>query len=306
MKLQKPFHIIVLIQMIFLFGCKNDDFSPIKGYENNITSVYSTLDSRFNTQFVKIQKSYFDKFTNDSNKTNLGKVSVKIYSNGITTILKDTNITDFPEYKVFYTPNLKIESASSYNLYIQAASSQKITSSTITPKPLYITFKSSLDSIRVALTINDAIASAIHMYVEYSKSVDGNIVIDRVEVPIQISIKGNDTNFYYPEIYKKNENNQYVKIIKELFTSYEIIGYRKDYIKIIKSQISKTKGFVEVRKGYVLVFSYDSAFWYYYNSVKGFDDPYSIRMDSPNWTNINNGSGFFGSVIVDSAKFNLP
>jgi hypothetical protein len=38
----------------------------------------------------------------------------------------------------------------------------------------------------------------------------------------------------------------------------------------------------------------------YYNVVNGFQDRFSIRSDQPDYSNIQNGLGVFGSFITDS------
>lgn len=43
----------------------------------------------------------------------------------------------------------------------------------------------------------------------------------------------------------------------------------------------------------------------YYNVVNGFRDQYSIRTDQPDFTNIQNGLGVFGSFNIDSAVVHL-
>ena len=45
---------------------------------------------------------------------------------------------------------------------------------------------------------------------------------------------------------------------------------------------------------------------YYMQSVKGYDDPYTVRLDKPDWTNIVNGYGVFGAIRLDSAIFSIP
>jgi hypothetical protein len=43
----------------------------------------------------------------------------------------------------------------------------------------------------------------------------------------------------------------------------------------------------------------------YYNIVNGFQDPYSVRMDQPDYTNIAGGAGVFGAMVEDSVSVSL-
>jgi hypothetical protein len=44
----------------------------------------------------------------------------------------------------------------------------------------------------------------------------------------------------------------------------------------------------------------------YMQAVTGYDDPYTVRLDKPDWTNIVNGYGIFGSIHLDSNWFLIP
>ena len=70
----------------------------------------------------------------------------------------------------------------------------------------------------------------------------------------------------------------------------------------------------ERTKPYKLVFNYailqfvqlEKNFYHYYSSVKGFQDPFSIRLDQSNYSNIVNGAGIFAGCTVDSLVQILP
>ena len=70
----------------------------------------------------------------------------------------------------------------------------------------------------------------------------------------------------------------------------------------------------ERTKPYKLVFNYavlqfvqlDKTFYNYYTSVTGFQDPFSIRLDQSNYSNITNGTGIFAGCAVDTVFQILP
>jgi hypothetical protein len=47
--------------------------------------------------------------------------------------------------------------------------------------------------------------------------------------------------------------------------------------------------------------------WYdYYGTVREIQDPFSIRLDEPDFTNLSNGYGLFGACAVDSIQHLYP
>jgi len=70
----------------------------------------------------------------------------------------------------------------------------------------------------------------------------------------------------------------------------------------------------EQTKPYKVIFNYvvlqfvqlEKNLYNYYSSVKGFEDPFSIRLDQANFSNIKNGSGIFAGYTVDSLVQILP
>jgi hypothetical protein len=54
------------------------------------------------------------------------------------------------------------------------------------------------------------------------------------------------------------------------------------------------------------VVQFDVALWNYYSVANMFRDKLSVRTDEPDYTNINNGTGVFGSTTVDSLVWPIP
>lgn len=50
----------------------------------------------------------------------------------------------------------------------------------------------------------------------------------------------------------------------------------------------------------------DENLYRYYGTVRGFEDPFSLRLDKPNFSNITNGTGLFAAYSVDSLVHLLP
>ena len=51
-----------------------------------------------------------------------------------------------------------------------------------------------------------------------------------------------------------------------------------------------------------VAYTMDDAFYAYYKTVRGFDDPVSVRQDKPNVSNIEGGIGVFGANVADSLR----
>jgi hypothetical protein len=54
------------------------------------------------------------------------------------------------------------------------------------------------------------------------------------------------------------------------------------------------------------IIQFDAPLWNYYGLANGFQDRFSVRTDEPDYTNIPNGAGVFGSTTVDSLVWPLP
>ncbi len=81
--------------------------------------------------------------------------------------------------------------------------------------------------------------------------------------------------------------------------------YRLDnFIETIRS--IRVRGDTTILHLVATCYALEKNFYNYYHIVRGFADPLSIRMDRPNYTNIENGLGVFGALAVDSMKVRVP
>ena len=61
-----------------------------------------------------------------------------------------------------------------------------------------------------------------------------------------------------------------------------------------------------VKRGTLEVLSLDDNLYNYYLLVQGFNDPYSVRLDRPFFSNVTDGYGIFGSITADSNQVVIP
>jgi len=63
---------------------------------------------------------------------------------------------------------------------------------------------------------------------------------------------------------------------------------------------------VAIKRVVLRVFQCEQGYYDYYNTVNGFRDPLSIRVDRPDYTNIRGGLGLFGAYTLDSLVHEMP
>ena len=82
---------------------------------------------------------------------------------------------------------------------------------------------------------------------------------------------------------------------------HTILAYAYTLRKIIADY-----GDVYFRQANCYLVQTDQALYVYYNVANGFRDAFSIRMDQPDYSNIEGGLGVFGSYNVDKKSYELP
>jgi hypothetical protein len=90
------------------------------------------------------------------------------------------------------------------------------------------------------------------------------------------------------------------------YSSFNFDFAHDAYLGVLKQQIEGHygKSFRLTSATFILT-QVESNLYNYYNLANGFRDPFSIRMDQPDYTNIVGGVGVFGAMVEDSVVVNL-
>jgi hypothetical protein len=279
------------------FDCKENNFSPIIGTESKL-GVQTVFDTKENVQFVKIQK-IFPSYAS-SNEEKIPKIlNVRINASDYSYLFKDTIINGISNYSVYYNKEIKVDPGN-YMLIITSDDYPMTWSTMLVPSKPDISFTTLSDSIIARIKTNISIGSfSYHFYVDYSLVKDGNTLLNRIEVPIKVDTnEKKEISVIYPTSFKQTT---VIGGTEEIFLSFGCLKYIKNFIKS-KENASN----VILYRGTMFIRSSDLNLSNYLRAVEGYDDPYSVRLDKPDWTNIVNGYGVFGSIRLDSSWYYIP
>ena len=306
-------HFLFVGIAILLFTSCNDSFSPKGPFEQQLV-VYSVLSTDRDIQFVRVYTNYdfsgFDPFQNDSDTPVKGARVVITGPHGSYT-LKDTLLTraDTSRYKspiTAYTGRFKVEGGQTYLVTVDAPGIGTTSASVLTPSPAQ-TFNwmygpQILDDPEIygAAGYVGAMAKfsqytkayAIQLVIEYLVLAAAEWMEESIEVPLWAS--SNFASVAYPSVYKAN--------------GYGVVYYSKDiYIRTLQRVIKLHPGSKLIFQRIVIRFLQIDQNWYdYYSTVRKFQDPFSIRLDEPDFTNLIKGYGVFGAFAIDSLQHLYP
>jgi hypothetical protein len=133
---------------------------------------------------------------------------------------------------------------------------------------------------------------SFQLVIEYLVLVGTEWMPESIEVPLWAS--SNFATAGYPSVYK-------VQI-------YASGGYSKNIYVSTLARVGKLHaGSKLLFNRIVFRFLQLDQNWYdYYNTVRKFQDIFSIRLDEPDFTNFSNGYGLFGASAVDSLQHFYP
>lgn len=298
----------------FLFVSCNHSFTPKGPFRPQLT-VYSVLSSDREVQFVRVYTDYdvagFDPFENRSDTPIAGAQVVVTGPRG-SYILKDTALTraDTSRYKspiAAYTGRWRVEPGQTYTLTVTALGIGTTSASVETPGPsqtIYWVYGTGIlddpDNYKGSGYVGASTrfwattkAYSYQMVIEYAVLTPAGWRTEGIEVPLYSS-------------YDSFEGASYPSVIKSYI--YAGGGYSKEmYVRVLQYVVRLYAGSKLTFKRIVFRFLQVDQNWYdYYNTVRKFQDMFSIRLDEPDFTNLSNGYGLFGAFTVDSLEHAYP
>jgi hypothetical protein len=299
--------------LVVMSGCENS-FDPKGPYQKQLV-VYSILSNTSDSQYVRVFTTYnpsgFDpaEVTAD---TYVRKAAVTLADDSATYNLRDTTLVRVDKSR--YTDDIgayiaypcKTRLGKTYRLSV--ASDQGNASATVgvpdaglhNPNNTYIhkaPDKYGSEDISVTIKISSlARGYIVRVYLDYLVSVGANWIHKRDEIPTSVlSVTGQTVQYDYPKLTRRlNEISQpYVTV------TFPISVYNAFFIAIQNRY--GVGGFQIVSATYFLT-QVEENLYKYYNLANGFQDPYSIRTDQPDFSNIQGGLGIFGAMTLDSVR----
>jgi hypothetical protein len=311
----------ILVSLIS-FSC-NQPFSPKAPFEEKPV-VYSVFVTNRNTQIVRVYSNYnvsgFDPFENASEQPLAGSVVTVIGPRG-TYAFRDTLIsrTDTSRYKTpipAYVSNWRPEPMQTYILTVQSAKAGTSTATVTTPaKALNVywyyptDFMDYPDSIKyeTGISASASVASEgnpyfVQLTIEYAVSANSGSRIEEIEVPAwatsNTSLWATDTTFKYATYPSLQISSRW-----GVGMFYNKWAYRYALTQVSNKYQGKKLTF---RRVVFRLLQLDENWYSYYNTVRRAQDPMTMRLDQPDFTNLTNGYGVVGACTVDSLIHYLP
>lgn len=120
--------------------------------------------------------------------------------------------------------------------------------------------------------------------------------VERIEVPMTVLM---DTLDIWVPAYPPMRR----LIVNQTSTAFAVKAYVKALIHVLKQHPNQKIIFERV---VARVLQCEQELYDYYNTVNGFRDPISVRLDEPDYSNIRGAKGVFGGYALDSLVHLLP
>jgi hypothetical protein len=297
--------------LLAITGCDNS-FDPRGPYEKKLV-VYSVLSNRSDSQYVRIYSTYNPTGYNPLENTTDAQVrnaKVTITDDSATYTLKQTIIprddrsrygSDIVAYSAY---PCRLRPAKQYSLAI-TSDQGNVTGAVSVPgrgsvynnTPLVFTSPSThIYDIPVSVNLSSgAQAFLVRLYIDYNVWDGHGLVHMRSEVPWAGDTTGNSNQFIYPSLSRRPSGG---------WESFNI-AYRHGIYMGLYTYLEHQYGAFAIRSATFILTQVETNLYNYYSIANGFQDPYSIREDLPDYSNIVGGFGVFGAMVEDSLVVDL-
>ena len=315
-----------IIPFIFLFtllSACNQPFDPRAPLKEQLV-VFSILSTDRDVQFVRVQSTYmppeFNPLTYVSdNAITDAVVNIKGLSGNYIlrdTILarQDTGRYTFPIHAYVLKPFVP-QRGQWYDIIVQSPSLGVAFATIVVPEKtaisltalgqstLYFPHRHGPDEIIAFLANVSRYAKGYvgRLFIDYDVLKGTQWVEERIEVPVK-SGAGEEKQYtleaaVYPRLAPRPSTTQTGFVFQN--------GYYNAMVNHVRSTVYPQRRIVFNRVVFQLL-QVEENLYMYYNLVSAYEDPRSIRLDVPSYSNINGGIGFVGAYSLDSLVQILP
>lgn len=308
---------ISILAAIFFIAC-NEDFTPKGGYEERL-AVYGILAGDRDTQYVRVFSTYnttgFNPLENSVDPQVYDAV-VSLSSGSSSVLLRDTLMkrSDTTRYQTlvhnYYVAGVRPLPSQTFQLSVNSTLRGSATASiTIPGRAINFSIPNQLvitqplnypsDDVRVNVLLpKDTRGYVVRMFLEY-ETTPGTLW--RLEVPVGLDNTKIPAQPVYPGIRRGASEGTG----NDGFTLTHVISRQAYLYALTKAKGNLTSTEIRFKRAVFVLYSIDKNLYTYFNIVNGFQDPFSIRTDLPDFSNIQGGVGVFGGYTVDSAVVSL-
>lgn len=285
---------VAVCTILTLPGCDNT-FSPKADYTERLV-VFAVLDPSQQVQIVRIETTYDAEGTTPDvpiGRRVIDSARVLISDDRQQWVLRDTvmDLGGGVTKKVWFTRALRPQEAKTYRLTVDVPGTPQITSSVFVPSKAYVQIVPPvLTAGKRGVEVRSSVISTVappkgyyfRLWVVGRINVNGELKEIRREVPVRYE--------------GSNRTPVYSEPARESVTVF------------LTDAVVDTKNTLEGRDGATNVqlqataYTMDAYLYNYFQTVRGFDDPVSVRQDKPDVTNIRGGVGVFGALVADSVR----
>lgn len=303
-----------VIILLIAGGC-DESFDPRGPYVKQLV-VYGVLSSRSDSQYVRIYTTYnphgFDPLENTSD-TYVRNAKVTMIDDSATYTLSETIIprNDKSRYSsdvvAYFAYPCPMRPGKEYSLTITSDQGNATATVSVPGKGyvfnntpyIFLSPKVSTEDIPVSIGLSPVTqAYLIRLYINFDVGEGPSLTHMRLEVPSAIvSIGGSFQDAYryvYPTLTRR-----------PVSSSLNIVYPRGAYLELYKSLEAQYGMWFKLTSATFILTQVESNLYSYYNLANGFRDPYSIREDQPDFSNIVGGFGVFGAMVEDSIVVDL-
>jgi len=301
-------------------GC-DQPFNPRAPFERKLV-IFSVLATNRSEQFVRVSTNYdvpgFDPNENTTDPA-MNDATVSVLSEGKTYTLRDT-VLPRPDNERYKTPiicyvarPLDVTCGRAYELQVVSPTLGIARASLMVPEHCYVALRIDgamyLDYVPAippgikdpGITVEGnfskwAAGYVLRFFLKYEVLKDTVWVAEELEVPAvhwADSVAG--IQLRYPTV-DRVQGSRYTVV-------FMVNAYRWALRDIVNRYIANRVVFREAR---FQMTQLDGNLYKYYKTVNAFEDKGTIRLDQPDYSNINGGVGVFGAYAVDSLVHTFP
>ncbi|HCA80150.1 MAG TPA: hypothetical protein DEP53_10490 [Bacteroidetes bacterium] len=301
-------------------GCEGA-FTPKGPYQDRMV-VYGILTNRADTQYVRIHTTYnpagFDPLT-VSEESVVRDADVKVAeSSKLFTFRQGTaSRRDKSRYNddvtIYISYPFSLEAGKTYDLTVSSPRYGTVTSSVTVPRRGRVQIFNSYvlngrgtadEDLVIYGWIRELTYGVLaRLYLIYETQEGDTWVRHTDEVPSSM-VKYDDgtKEFFYPNLRRRESPG----VIREKEVTESFVFSRTAYVERLNDLFTRyPSGRLRIKYGLIILTQVDQNFYRYSKIVHGFEDPYSIRTDTPDFTNIAGGRGIFGAMVEDSLLVEL-
>jgi len=309
---------------LMILSC-DQSFNP-KGEFEKTLAVYAVFSTAQDTVLIRVAHTYdppgFDPFEVTQDPT-VPDATVQVFKGDSAYSVKDTLFArnDTSRYSTnitaFAATGLTTEFGGSYSLTVSSATYGTFDAAMTLPTKGQIVLGNSYVLDLPNQFRRDTLFLAVHLspvtrgyllraYLEYDVPQGNQTVAGRMEVPLYRTVDDGITFLTLldptlPALHRRVSSPAGPGIEPGDNDWFQVEAFR-----LTADAIHARVPSAAIRRAVFILNQVEPNFYNYYNVTNGFQDPRSIRIDEPSFSNIRGGEGVFGGFTVEELSYDLP